>query len=512
MSIKSRIFATFLLVVLLSCTNNKLPQQLAEKEIVEQGLGKQVDSLLTPFVVKLREATDNTAGLAIGITKGEQIIYARTFGFSSVEKGIEANLNTVFHIASVSKPFTAVAVVKLVQQGKLKLDDKIIDYIPEFRMKGDSYKNITIKQILTHTSGIPRHVTIDDWNNPVYGPEAPLKNLTQAANFELDFEPGSQYSYSNSAIDILGIVISRASGLTFEEYLTKHVLLPSGMTETFYLKPKDSLPDNWADAHSYGLQTQKWSPFPYTENYFPSGGVHASLMDMCNWGMMHVGQGSFKEYEVLDKDHFNLLLTPYAETSWGDKVGLSWFLKSYLDRPVILHTGNDSGFEAQMIIYPEEDVSISVMVNRDYGRSARIANAAAEALFGVEIKDYDVSAIYGFAEKYNSEGIDAARTYWEEMGRDTTDSFYVNNGGLLSAGAVLEVNKNWKEATDLLEYYLTLNEKSTYAWRLLGNASLNLGDTTRAMNCYQKTLEINPNYEKGEIALDKLLSELNNGG
>jgi len=157
-----------------------------------------------------------------------------------------------------------------------------------------------------------------------------------------------------------------------------------------------------------------------------------------------------------------------------------------------------------MIIYPEEDVSISVMVNRDYGRSARIVNAAAETLFGAEIKNYNLSAIYGFAKEYNSEGIGAAKLYWEEMSRDTTDAFYVDNDDLLRSGAVLEINENWKEAKDLLEYYLTINEKSTYAWRLLGNVHLNLGDTTNAKNCYKKTLEINPNYEKGRMALEQL--------
>ncbi|QIE58766.1 serine hydrolase [Rasiella rasia] len=492
----------------LSCKKAPSKALAMNTTIVETELGARVDSVLTPYLENLRTTTDNNAALAVGITKGDKIIYARTFGYANIEKGLKADLNTVFHIASVSKPFTAAAVVKLIQQGKLKLDDKIIDIVPEFKMKGDNYKNITVKQILTHTSGIPRHVTVDDWNNPVYGPTAPLKNLNHARDFELDFEPGSKFNYSNSGIDILGIVISRASGMTFEDYVKKHILLPAGMTQTHYLKPKDSLPTNWAEAYSYGLETEKWSPFPYTENCFPSGGVHASLTDMCKWGMMHVGKGSFNDYNVLDKEHFELMVIPHSDTPWGDKIGLSWFLQSYLDKPIIMHTGSDSGFEAIMYVYPEEDISIIVMANRDYGRTGRVVNAASEAVFDKELKAYEVSAIYSFAKTYKKHGINAAKEHWESLKKDTTDAMYVSNNHLLSTGAVLGINKKWKESKEILEYYLTFDQNSTFAWRLLGNSNLNLGDTLKAKACYEKTLQINPNYEKGKLALEDLLSTL----
>jgi len=473
--------------------------------IIEDTVGSKMDSLFTPYVERLMRLTDNEAAIAIGITDRDKIIYARAFGHENIEKGTKADLNTVFHIASVSKPFTAAAIIKLIEQGKVKLDDRIIDHIPSFRMKGSSYENVTIKHVLNHTSGIPRHITENDWEHPSYGPSAWEGNLEHVRDFELDFEPGSQFNYSNAAFDILGIVISRVAGMPFHEYVAKEILHPTEMDHSFYLKPPDSLPVGWAASYSYGLETQEWSPYPYTENYFPSSGMQTTVLDMSKWGMLHLNHGIYNGESVIRKEEFDLLSFPYYDTPWGDKIGLSWFLQSYLDRPIIMHTGNDTGFEAIMYIYPVEGYSIVVMANRDLSRTGRIINAASEILFDTVPKDYSVSARYKFADMYKKEGLEEAVDLWEKMEKDTADIYYTDEGDILTIGAILENGKNWEDAKNILEHYITLNENSTYAWRLLGNAHLNLGDTLQAISCYKQTQEINPNYEKGRVALEKLL-------
>lgn len=474
------------------------------KVTIEGAEGEKLDSLLTPYVMQLRELTNNNAALAVGVTKGEKIIYARTFGYANIEKSIEADFNTVFHIASVSKPFTAAATVKLVEQGKLSLDDFIIKYIPEFEMKDSRYSQITIKQILTHTSGIPRNVSVGDWENPVYGINALEKNLVAIKPFMLDFEPGTKFSYSNSAYDILGIVISRASGMTFQDYVRANILMPSGMTQSYFSKPKDSLPSNWAVPYSYGIETQVWSPFPYSENYFPSSGLHTTLNDMCNWGMLYVNNGRHKDSSVISPDFFSSLTVPNFDTPWGDKIGLSWFLQSYLDRPIIMHQGNDTGFESIMYVYPKDSISIVIMANRDFSGTGRIINAVSEILFDQKAKDYKVSAKYPFTDAYKKHGIAYASELWSQLKKDSTDIYEVADEDLLTTGAVLENGKNWIAAREILEYYITLDNKSTYAWRLLGNTHLNLGNKEKAKSCYEQTLLINPEYEKGKKALEDL--------
>ncbi|MBR9916009.1 MAG: beta-lactamase family protein [Algicola sp.] len=249
-------------LLLVSCHNKEANPTDA---IINGETGRHVDSILTPYVQELRNITDNSAGLAIGITKGEEIIYARTFGFADIDKGQNVTFNTRFHLASVSKPFSAIAVAKLVQENKLNLDDLLIDHIPEFEMTGKGYASITIRHILTHTSGIPRNIKTDDWIDPSYGIHALDENIEIVKKLRLDFEPGTKFNYSNSAFDILGIVISRASGMPFHTYLEEAIFKPAGMLHTSMKKPIDSLPLDWANAHSYGLETQTLSPYPYNE-------------------------------------------------------------------------------------------------------------------------------------------------------------------------------------------------------------------------------------------------------
>lgn len=499
---KKLLFLIATCFILFCC--DQVPEQKQEDFIVKYDIGTQLDSILTPYIQGLRQNTNNQAALAVGVTRGDEIVYARTFGYANIELSQKANMNTLFHIASVSKPFTAAAILKLVEQGKIQLDDRIIDHIPAFEMKGDQYQSITIRQILTHTSGIPRHISTGDWENPVFGNQALTKTLEDAKNFELDFEPGSSYNYSNSGFDLLGVLISRVSGVPFEQYVTQNILRPAGMTQSCYSKPQDSLPPNWAVPYSYGLETQQWTPYPYSENFFPSSGLQASLPDMCRWGMLHVHNGKYQGKAVLPEKVFTQLITPQFDTPWGDKIGLSWFLQSYLDRPIIMHTGNDTGFEAIVYVYPQDSVSITVMANRDFSRTARIMNATSEVLFAEYPKDYSVSAKYKFTDAYRDHGMDYASQKWMEWKQDTTDKYYVNDGDILTTGAVLENGGHWKASQEILQYYITLDSSSTYAWRLLGNTYLNLGELEKARQCYEKTLAINPNYEKGKEALEKL--------
>lgn len=500
-----KILAYFLSIFFLFSSCKEATTQRYRTLSVVGPKGAKLDKILSPYVEALRTGTDNEMALAIGVTEGKRIIYARTFGLANKEEGQFAHFGTKFHITSLSKPFTAAALVKLIQQGKLKLDDKLIDYIPEFRMQGDGYEKISLRHILTHTSGIPRHVSQDDWLNPSFGPDALSENLEDVQNFKLDFEPGSQYSYSNSAFDILGIVISRASGMPFSEYLRSQILEPAGMKVSTYIKPQNQLPKDWAKPYSYALESVPWNPYPHTEKYSPSSGLQTTLLDMCNWGMLHVKQGAYGDYHLLEKAYFELMTSPHYDTPWGEKMGLGWFLQSYLDHPNLMHLGNDTGFESAMYIYPEDSISIVVMANRDFSRVGRISLAAAEILFGQTPKSYSLSAKFPFAQTYNSQGLEAAKAKWEELRLDTTDIYQHDDEAILTAGAVLENAAEWKKAREMLEFYIELDENSTYAWRLLGNAHLGLGDSTAAISAYQKTQEINPDYEKGKQALKKLM-------
>jgi CubicO group peptidase (beta-lactamase class C family) len=155
-------------------------------------------------------------GFAIGIIKSNKIVYEKGFGLRKIGKQNHIDSKSLFHMASVSKPFTATAIMQLVDKGKIKLESLLTDYIPYLKMKDPRYKKITIRQVLTHTSGFP-DVKDYDWDKPQYDEKALERYIKDSVSTsELLFEPGTQFSYSNMAYDVLAEVIKQVSGIPFE--------------------------------------------------------------------------------------------------------------------------------------------------------------------------------------------------------------------------------------------------------------------------------------------------------
>ena len=176
-------------------------------------------------------------GLAIGIMNKGEVIYTDAMGVKSMDTGAPLTTKSVFHMASVSKPFVATAIVQLVEQGKIDLDEKLTTYLPYFKLADQRYKDITIRQMLNHSSGIP---DVDDyeWDKPQYDEGAAERFVRSLETWGLDFEPGSEYSYSNTAFDIMADVIAKVSGESFEDYMQKNILEPVGMVNSTFFKPE----------------------------------------------------------------------------------------------------------------------------------------------------------------------------------------------------------------------------------------------------------------------------------
>lgn len=493
-------------LALLACTPTPPELPAPPTAHLDGPIGAHLDSVLTPYVEDLRRRTDNDAGLAIGITSGGRVVYARAFGAAELARGEPATLETRFHLASVSKSVTAAAVLRLVADGQIDLDAPMVTYLPEFRIEGEGADRITVRHALAHTSGLPRDFGVDNWAQPVFGAGALEENLARARDARLVFTPGTAFEYSNAAYDVLGLLVERVSGVSFAEYVQANVLEPAGMRHASYANPRDSLPPQWARPYSYGLTTQEWAPFPFSGANTPSTGLHASVLDMCQWGLLHLARGRAGGQTVIEADGFEAMVSPQVATPWGEAMGLGWFLQTYEGHSNLMQLGNDTGFEAAMYIYPADDVSIVVLANRDFSRTGRLALAAAEILFGGEPKPIMTSARYPFAERMRTDGISAATAVWEALSADSTDRYQVDDDDLLSMGAVLENGGRWREARDVLQYFVSRHDNAPYPWRLLGNAHVGLRDTASAIAAYSRALAIDPTYARGRAALEAVRS------
>ena len=188
-----------------------------------------LDSVVSKYMQEYR-----IVGLSIGIVQDGEPIFARGFGHTSVDLKQVVQTNTSFHVASVTKLFTATAIMQLVEQGKLSLQGKLVDYLPEFEMKDERYKDITILHLLTHTSGIGWDNYLKDSPNDSTALKTFVYSLNKAKIF---FNPGEKFggdTYSNTGYDILGYVVEHVSGIRYVDYVEQNILGPIGMSSTTY--------------------------------------------------------------------------------------------------------------------------------------------------------------------------------------------------------------------------------------------------------------------------------------
>jgi CubicO group peptidase (beta-lactamase class C family) len=170
--------------------------------------------------------------------------------------------------------------MQLVEKGKIKLDDPLIKYLPYFKLDDPRYKEITIKQMLMHTSGIP-DVRDYEWNKPQFDDGAAESYVRSLINEKLIAVPGEKFQYSNMAFDILADVISKVSGMTFEDYVKENILMPLKMYDSDFLREriKTELRTN---GHIFNLQPQVSAVYPYNRSHAPSSCLNTNVVDMCN--------------------------------------------------------------------------------------------------------------------------------------------------------------------------------------------------------------------------------------
>ncbi|MCB0644842.1 MAG: beta-lactamase family protein, partial [Phaeodactylibacter sp.] len=452
--ILKNLWALLALATALSCTSTPKSEE-PPQAILRGPIGQKLDAKLSPFVEQLRKEHDCPSSIAIGITQGDSIIYAKAFGYANVEERDTADIYTLYALASISKPVVATAVVKLQEQGKLKLSDPVVKHLPYFRCADSTCQQITLLQLLTHTSGLPKNLRLHDWEHPSYDDDAPEQYVRSAKDTPLEFAPGTDWGYSDVGFNILGDVIAKASGKSFEAYVEEQILRPSGMATATFTKPRE-LPSNWALPYIHALGTTAWKYYPYNRMYAPCTSLHANLVDMCQWGMTNLHHGSAAGNPVLNADSYDQLFKPWADTPWGQQIGLSWFLQEYEGMKTIMHTGETIGFSTQLILYPEEDICIVVLANRAYSRTARIANAAMEIIKDLPVKPYQVSGRFPFMQSWQAEGLDHAKILWKALLQDTTDNYYAGEWELNLIGHALLFTEDYEEAKAAFDFNMEL--------------------------------------------------------
>ena len=295
-------------------------------------------------------------GAAVMIIKDGGIVYSAGFGYANIEERTPIDANSTFRLGSVSKQFTAMAIMILAEDGKLDYDDAVIDYIPQLT----EYPDVTIRHILTHTSGLPDYYdTVDTSGGMPTNADMPAEIVATGGPV---FAPGDKYEYSNSAYEMLPLIVEKASGQTFAEFMRQKVFAPAGMDDSLIYDHTEPEIANrvWGYEPTIdGFDLNDYDDLNYLDG---SGGMYATLEDFYSWDQALYGE------DVVSNATLKEGWTRYTLND-GDEIdyGFGWRLDQRHGHRRIAHSGSWVGFRTSIARYPDEKLTIVVLTNRTDG-------------------------------------------------------------------------------------------------------------------------------------------------
>ncbi len=313
--------------------------------------------------------TSRIPGLTAAVVRDGDVVYAGAHGVRKLGEDEELTPRHVFHFASVSKPFVATAIVQLVELGKLGLDDPVTRSLPYFTLSDERFRDITIGQMLNHTSGMP-DVEDYEWGNPQFDEGAAERNVRAMASERLLWAPGGGWRYSNMAFDALGDVIAKASGMSFEAYVRTNILEPLGMNSSSFIYPE--LDAELRTTGHVGDPARPSEVYPYNRRHAPSTTLNSSVIDMSRWMLVNLSRGELDGRRILRAESHDLLWTPTTEKPANTvpmpnafQVGLSWGLGEHAGHRTVFHGGRDTGFRSYVLLLPDDGIGIVLASNWD---------------------------------------------------------------------------------------------------------------------------------------------------
>lgn len=329
-----------------------------------------------------KEYPQDSPGAAILIAKNNQVIFKKAFGLSDIKKKRPIKTGMVFQIGSMTKQFTSAAVLQLIEQGKVSLDDPIQKYAPYFPEK--NYP-VTIHHLLSQTSGIPEFFDIDEEEMYLLSQEhTPEQLISYYKNKPLEFEPGTKFQYSNSNYPLLGVVIEKVSGMSLKKYFRLNLFEPLGMRSTS-LWYKDEMKKKRI-AKGYRSYQGKLISSPNIVGSVPyaAGAIVSTVDDLLIWNR------ELKNRSLLTAALVESLTTE-KQTNSGTGTGYSYgfFIKNVLGQNTLQHGGNLYGFTTYGLYIPTEDLFVCILANKSLERTEEVANYLASVVLGnpLEIED-----------------------------------------------------------------------------------------------------------------------------
>jgi len=334
--------------------------------------------------------------VSIVLVKDMEILWARGFGVEDLNKSTKADANTVYRVGSVSKLFTDIGIMQLVEKGEVDLDAPITDYLPEFRPRSRFKREITLRQLMSHRSGLLREPLVGNYfddDEPTL--EATVKSIIDS---DVIYAPESKIKYSNSAIATVGYVLEKLKGEPFASYLRKNVLLPMGLTHSAF-EPLPDITNRLADATMWSYDGRVFDAPTFELGMSPAGSMYAPVVDLGQFMKVLFNDGKGPNGPVIKKETLQLMLTSQFNDGKDQRhnvgFGIGFSLSEQGGYKRVGHGGAVYGFSTQLYALPEVKLGVAVTSSVDVTNTItrRVATYALDCLLAVEngkpLPDYE---------------------------------------------------------------------------------------------------------------------------
>ena len=437
------------------------------------------------------------------VAENGKIIYEKAFGQANYEWGINNSLDTKMEIASITKTFTALMIMQLIEQGKIKLDGKVSDYLKNY--PAETGTKISVDHLLRHSSGIQQDIADFPPNTNKF-PDIVAKVNEEFFSLEeqveiiakrpLLFEPGTKYSYSSDGYAVLGFIIEKVTGLSYEQALQKFILDPLQIKNSGY---KDHLAIVEKKAQGYA-KTFSGISRGRQIGINPAGGIYSTIHDLFVWE-----QALYTDKIITQRSKDLVFIkTPYL-VGYGWQISNNYFNSSSDSIKMIRCTGSLPGFNSLVVRFPEQKKTIIVMENlkQSWYKQFEIVQKIASALFN---KPYEIprpSLAESMVELIKKTGMNSALQFYEKNKKNS--SYYINETEINGLGYyLLNERRETENAILIFQLNTELFPASANVYDSLAEAYMRKGDNKNAVAFYKKSLQLDPNNEAAKQIIERL--------
>lgn len=428
---------------------------------------------------------------SILIARNGTPVVSKGYGMANYELDVPNTPDTVFQIASLTKQFTATAIMQLQEQGKLKISDPVCKYVDDCPA---AWQPITLRHLLTHTSGIKNYSSLPGWDEDI-GRKTyrryELANLFR--NLPLEFAPGDKHKYSNSGYYLLGLVIERASGKTYGDFLHDSIFAPQGMAHTAFDDIGTLISGRATGYYSRGTDFVS-SPYNLDQTtQFAGSGITTTTRDLLAWDQ------ALYTNKLLSQKSLDEMFTPYK-----GGYGYGWQIGEKLGRRKFDHSGSNDGFSSYIVRFPDDRVTVIVLSNSDRTSAGKAGTNLASIVFGAAYKlpkPQLRDMLWGTIVR---QGAEAGIQQYRDLRRMQPKDHDFGDELLIDLGYDLISSKKLAEASAIFKFNLELFPQSAYSYDGFADIAIEQGDKKTAVAYFEKSLSIDSTNEYASEGLERL--------